>query len=133
MTHLLDTNICSAFLKRPGGLAHRMLQHGGGLAVPTIVLAELFTWAHRRADPSVLLRLIEDDFLRDVAVLDFDLSAARRFGQLRSELLVRGISVNPVDLMIAAVALANDLTLVTHNTRHFEPIPGLRVVDWLES
>jgi tRNA(fMet)-specific endonuclease VapC len=48
MTHLLDTNICSAYLKRPGGLAHRFMQHAGGLALPTIVLAELYTWAFRR-------------------------------------------------------------------------------------
>jgi predicted nucleic acid-binding protein len=43
--------------------------------------------------------------------------------------------VNPVDLMIGAVALAHDLTLtlVTHNRKHFAPIPGLRIEDWLSS
>ncbi len=47
MTHLLDTNICSAYLKRPGNLAHRFTQYGGGLAIPAVVLAELYTWGFR--------------------------------------------------------------------------------------
>jgi len=131
MTHLLDTNICSAYLKRPGSLAHRFTQHHGGLAIPTLVLAELYTWAYRREQPEVLLHLIEDDFLADVAVLDFDLAAARQFGQCRARTLSTGTVVNPVDLMIASVALAHDLTLVTHNVKHFADIPGLRVEDWL--
>jgi hypothetical protein len=41
MTHLLDTNICSAHIRRPAGLAHRFFQHAGGIAIPTVVLAEL--------------------------------------------------------------------------------------------
>ena len=40
MTHLLDMNICSAHIKRPGGLAHRFSQYAGRLAVPTIAMAE---------------------------------------------------------------------------------------------
>lgn len=131
MTHLLDTNICSAYLKRPGGLAHRFMQHVGGLAIPTIVLAELYTWAFRRPQPDSLLRLIEDDLIRDVQVLDFDAACARRFGELRASLLTVGVVVNPVDLMIAAVALTHGLVLVTHNTKHFEVIPNLRIEDWL--
>jgi tRNA(fMet)-specific endonuclease VapC len=38
---------------------------------------------------------------------------------------------NAVDLLIAAVALTHDLTLVTHNTQHFQNIPNLRLEDWL--
>lgn len=131
MTHLLDTNICSAYLKRPGGLAHRFVQHVGGLALPTIVLAELYTWAFRRPQPAPLLRAIEQDLIPDVRLLDFDADCARRFGEERASLLAKGIVVNPVDLMIAAVALTHELTLVTHNVKHFEVIPDLQIDDWL--
>ncbi len=131
MTHLLDTNICSVFLKRPGRLAHRFLQHNGGLCVPTIVLAELYAWAER--SPSPCLRLaIEEDLIAIVDVLSFDLQCALQFGRLRADSLNRGTSVHAVDLMIAAVALTHDLTLVTNNTRHFASIPKLRLEDWLE-
>ena len=51
MTHLLETNICSAHMRRPGGLAHRFFQHAGGLAIPTIVLAELYAGAYHHPNP----------------------------------------------------------------------------------
>lgn len=47
------------------------------------------------------------------------------------DFLTNGVVVNPVDLMIASVALTYDLVLVTHNVRHFEVIPDLRIEDWL--
>lgn len=131
MSFLLDTNICSAHLKRPSGLIHRFVQHGGSLHISTIVLGELYTWAYRRDDPKLLLSLIENDLLPEMTVLDFDKACASRFGELQSELLRHGNAVNPVDLMIAAVALAHGLTLVTHNTKHFAAIPALQLVDWL--
>jgi tRNA(fMet)-specific endonuclease VapC len=132
MSFLLDTNIRSAHLKRPSGLTHRFVQHGGGLYIATVVLGELYTWAYRRSHPQKLLSIIEKDLLPDLTVLDFDRVCAVEFGQLQSEMLRQGKVVNPVDLMIAAVALVHDLTLVTHNTKHFQAVSSLRVVDWLE-
>ena len=43
MSFLLDTDTCSFHLKRPSGLMHRFMQHSGGLFLPTIALAELYT------------------------------------------------------------------------------------------
>ena len=77
------------------------------------------------------MRAIEDGLLIDVVVLDFDLPCAREFGRLRGTMLRHGLSVDRTDLMIAAVALVHDLTLVTHNTADFQQVPGLRLVDWL--
>ena len=67
-----------------------------------------------------------------IAVLPFDDGCAKEFGRLRGVLKRKGIVVSPIDLMIASVALAHDLTLVTHNTADFRPIPDLRLDDWLE-
>ena len=124
MSFLLDTDICSAHLKRPSGLMHRFVQHSGRLFIPTIVLAELYTWAYRRAQPDPLLLRIENDLLADVSVLDFDRAAAKEFGRVRGELLQKGIAVSRIDLMIAAVALTHGFTLVTHNTADYRHIPG---------
>ena len=132
MSHLLDTDICSAHLKRPAGLMHRFVQHAGRLHIPTIVLGELYTWAYQRQSPQSLVNRIENDLLADVAVLDFDRRCSEQFGRLHGSLLQRGLPVSRIDLMIAAVALVHDLTLVTHNTRDFQSIPGLRLVDWLQ-
>jgi tRNA(fMet)-specific endonuclease VapC len=130
MTHLLDTNICSAHMRRPGGLAHRFFQHSGGLAIATINLAELFAGAYKRPNPNRLLSLIAD-LLQEVAILDFDEDCALEFGKVKGGLKQQGISVPDVDLLIAAIAIHHDLTLVTHNTADFRNIPNLRLEDWL--
>jgi len=130
MTHLLDINICSAHMRRPGGLAHRFFQHAGGLTISTVVLAELYAGAYKRPNPDRLLSLIED-LLPEVTLLDFDHACALEFGKVKGDLLRNGVSVPEVDLMIATAALVHDLTLVTHNTADFQNIPGLRLEDWL--
>lgn len=63
--------------------------------------------------------------------MDYDSPCAYEFGKLRGLMLRQGEVVFEVDLMIAAVALVHDLTLVTNNTKHFRNIPGLRLEDWL--
>jgi tRNA(fMet)-specific endonuclease VapC len=130
MTHLLDTNICSAHMRRPGGLAHRFFQHAGGLTISTVVLAELYAGAYKRPNPARLLALIAD-LLRELTILDFDGTCAEEFGKVKGGLKQQGISVPDVDLLIASVALVHDLTLVTHNTADFRNIPNLRLEDWL--
>ena len=70
MNFLLDTDICSAHMRRPDQLAHRFIQYAGGLAIPTIVLAELFAGAYKHLNPPRLLALISD-LLQEVNVLDF--------------------------------------------------------------
>ena len=132
MTFLLDTNICSAHLRRPGGLAHRFFQYSGRLAIPTIVLAELYSGAYRHPNRDHVLDLIAE-LVDDLRVVDFDAACAETFGRVRGSLLDRGISVNSIDLMIASVALVHDLTRVTHNTVDFHNIPDLRLEDWLSS
>lgn len=130
MTHLLDTNICSAHMRHPAGQAHRFFQYGGGITISTVVLAELYAGAYKHPNPPKLLALI-NDLLQEVAVLDFDSACAEEFGKLQGGLLQQGMTVSVADLMIAAVALVHNLTLVTHNTADYQNIPGLRLDDWL--
>lgn len=130
MTFLLDTDTCSAHMRRPGRLSHRFIQHTSQLAIPTVVLAELYAGAFHHPQPDRLLGLIAD-LLRDLQLLDFDAACAERFGRVRGRLLQAGHPVASMDLMIAAVALRHDLTLVTHNTTDYQAIAGLRLEDWL--
>jgi tRNA(fMet)-specific endonuclease VapC len=130
MTHLLDTNICSAHMRHPAGLAHRFFQYAGGIAMSTVVLAELHAGAYNHPNPTKLLSLIAD-LLQEVAVLDFDSACAEQYGKLQGGLLRKGITGPVADLMIASAALVHNLTLVTHNTADFQNIPNLRLDDWL--
>ena len=130
MRFLLDTNICSAHMRRPGGLAHRFFQHTGQLAISTVVLAELHAGAFKHPQPARLLNLIAN-LLSEVATLDFDSECAERYGAIYGVLSQRGKHIPVADLMIASVALVHDLTLVTHNIADYRSIPGLRLEDWL--
>ncbi len=133
MSFLLDTNILSAHLRRPSGLSHRFVQHGGRLYAPSLALAELFVWAHNRPDPTSVLKAIDTLLYYEVSVLDFDRDCAAEFGRVRVAMRQQGWEMNTVDLMIAAVALVYDLILVTHNTTDFQRVPDLRLDDWLKT
>ena len=133
MSFLLDTNILSAHLRRPSGLAHRFFPYSGRLSTTSVVLGELFVWACNRPDPTKVLNAIDELLLQEVSVLDFDRDCANEFGRVRIQLRRSGVKVPSVDLMIGSVALIDDLTLVTHNTADFRNIPGLRLDDWLTS
>ena len=52
------------------------------------------------------------------------------FGELKAQLQKKGKSVDDMDLLIGSTAIANDMTLVTHNTKHFENMPGIKLEDW---
>jgi tRNA(fMet)-specific endonuclease VapC len=62
----------------------------------------------------------------DIAVVEFDTMAATEFTRLRQE----GIRIGTMDLKIAAIALANDATVITRNTRDFSRVPNLKIEDW---
>lgn len=133
MSYLLDTNICVHWLRSgPGELARRLvaLAPDNRILLCSVVKAELIFGAHRSPRPiEQSLRLIATLFA-DLDSLAFDDAAAEVYGDIRSHLTRQGKSIGPNDLMIAAIALANDLTLVTHNTREFSRVPGLVLEDW---
>lgn len=130
MSFLLDTDTCSAHLRRPAGLAHRFFQHAGRLHISTVTLAELYAGAFHLLQPQPLLDQVAA-LATDVRLVEFDSGCAFEFGRVRGTLLKQGISVPTADLMIAATALTHGLTLVTHNTADYRFVPGLRLDDWL--
>lgn len=131
MSFLLDTNILSAHLRRPAAVAHRFIQYSGRLYTSSLCLGELYVWVFGRNDPQPLRQAIDQLLYYEVSVIDFDQDCAVRFGDVRADMLSRGLDAGQTDLMIGSTALPYDLTLVTHNTADFQNIPGLRTVDWL--
>ena len=57
-------------------------------------------------------------------------SAAEQYGRLRAALEKQGALIGPYDLLIVSIALANNVTLVTHSTNEFKRVPGLKMEDW---
>lgn len=127
---MLDTDSISFALRGYGGVAERILEHGRSeICVSAVTVAELRYGAERRKSRK-LHRLI-DAVTKDVAVVAFDEACALRYGQIANELAARGTPVGELDVMIAAHALTLELTMVTHNVKHFGRIRGLKVEDWV--
>ena len=129
MSYLLDTDIVSAHLKTNRRVTDRVLQYLGRVHVSVMTVGELSTWA-RRKQVSRRRAVDLDVFLHDATILPVTEIIARRFGELRAELLDHGRPTPIMDLWIAATALVHNLTLVTHNTPDFVHIPGLSLADW---
>src|SRR5437588_11123011 len=78
MNFLLDTDTCSAHMRRPAKLAHRFFQYTGQLAISSVTLAELYAGAYKHSQVNRLLALIAE-LLREVQVFDFDSACAQKF------------------------------------------------------
>lgn len=129
--YLLDTNICIYVINaRPATVLARFVEHEvDGLGISAITASELY-WGVCKSG-SVRNRTTLEKFLSPLAVLDYDLGAARKYGELRAYLEQQGTPIGPLDQQIAAHALALDVTLVTNNVREFERVPGLRLENWI--
>ena len=99
------------------------------LVVCAIVKAEMFYGAAKSEFPVKSLRK-QEKFLAQFESLPFDDKAAATYATIRADLEAHGTPIGPNDMMIAAIAIANNLTLVTHNTGEFSRVAGLQVVDW---
>ncbi len=130
--YLLDTNICIYIInkKPPAAIERIKTLEPPQVKLSSVALAELEYGASKSKDRSknrdALLR-----FASAFDILPFDDNDAEVFGLIRADLERGGNIIGPYDLQIAAQAIANDLVLVTDNTREFERIPHLRVENWI--
>jgi len=99
------------------------------IAFCAVVKAELLYGAYRSTRREDNLRLLTSLF-QLFKSLPFDDAAADTYGRIRADLTARGTPIGLNDLMIAAIALAHHLTLVTHNIREFGRVEGLHLEDW---
>jgi tRNA(fMet)-specific endonuclease VapC len=131
MIYLIDTNTCIIHLNRRVPSLCRLLeaQLPSDIAVCSVVKAEMFYGAMKSNNPERSLAK-QERFLSQFVSLPFDDRAARMFGEIRANLAAKGTSIGAYDLQIAAIALVNNLILVTHNVREFSRVDGLRFEDW---
>jgi tRNA(fMet)-specific endonuclease VapC len=131
VAYLLDSNVCVIYLNGKSTLLQQRLNSTPveEMIVCSIVKGELFYGSRRSNNPTKSLQ-IQQQFLAQFASLPFDDAAAVVYGEIRAALAQSGTPIGPNDLQIAAIALANDLTLVTHNTKEFSRVRELKIVDW---
>ena len=129
---MLDTNICIELLRGGAvGVASRMQKHEiDEIAISSISLAELHYRVAKSARPAHHETLVVE-FCAPLAILAFDDRAAVTYGRVRATLERAGTPISPLDTLIAAHALALNVTLVTNNEREFGRVEGLPIEDWV--
>ena len=132
MIYLLDTDICIYLLngREPQVKRNADLVHESEIAISTLTMAEMFSGA-ARSDQPLLTYAKQSAFFMRYSILPFDEAAARVYGHIDGYLKNAGMRIGPLDTQIAAIALAQNLTLVTHNTQHFRRVPQLAIEDWV--
>ena len=128
---MLDTNICIyALNQRPVQVLQRIVDAGeGAVCISSITAAELAFGAVKSTRAGTRGNL--EVFLRTLPEMPWGGDAVWQYAQARLALEQSGRRIGERDLLIAAHALAENLTLVTNNTREFERIDGLKLENWV--
>ena len=131
--YLVDTNILGHFARNSSAALQKRMWAAlqkQEVAISAITRAETrFGLALLQADDK--RRRTMDLLLNELPVLPWTLEAADRYGDIAAHLQQSGQPIGQMDTQIAAHALALSLPLVTHNTRHFQRVPGLKLEDWM--
>jgi tRNA(fMet)-specific endonuclease VapC len=130
--YLLDTNTCIYIInkKPPSAVNHIRSKQPDEVSVSTITIAEL-EYGVYRSKHAAQNRIALLEFLVPFVILDFDHSAAVVYGSIRATLERKGTPIGPMDLLLAAQAMSQQLILVTNNEREFRRVAGLQIENWL--
>ena len=128
---MLDTNICIYIAKRkpPAALARFERLKPGEATLSVVTYGELRFGAEKSKHREAVLKDL-DELTSILPVRSLPVSAAEEYGRIRSHLEGRGQPIGGNDLWIAAHASAEDLVLVTNNSREFDRVPGLKIQNW---
>jgi tRNA(fMet)-specific endonuclease VapC len=132
MMLMLDTSICIAIIKqKPTDILQKFSAYQvGDICISSVTLAELrYGVAKNQFQEKNQAAL--DEFILPLEVVHFDEAAALVYGALHASLEKQGTPTGALDAMIGAHALSLNLTLVTNNTKEFNRIAGLKVIDWM--
>ena len=130
MKYMLDTNMCIYAQKNIPQVIEKIKNNFQyGVAISSITLAELQYGVQASANVEKNTIALYK-FLSIVEILDFDSSAATEYGKIRADLKRKGTPIGNMDMLIAAHAKSENLIVVTHNTREFERVEGLKLEDW---
>ncbi len=128
MIYLLDTNAVTKLMNQDAGFLRQVRRvHAYEIGISAIAMYELYFGAFKGRRTARTMAYIDG---LEFQTLDFNGEDARTAGEIRGNLTAAGNLIGPYDILTAGQALARDLTLVTHNTREFSRVRGLRIEDW---
>ena len=130
---LLDTNTCIYIINnRPPNVLERFRKYKAGeVGISSIAASELAYGVAKSG--SVRNRKALEMFLAPLQILPFDSQCLWFYADLRASLEKQGLSIGPMDTLIAAQTLSIDGTLVTNNNKEFMRVPKLKLDNWFEA
>ncbi len=133
MMYLLDTNICIYIIKNQYLEIINKLDKVGidKIGVSSVTIAEMEYGIAKSLKPKEAEAKLYE-FLVPFEIYDFTISSARYYGRIRAELTKFGTPIGPMDMLIASIALSNEMTLVTNNVKEFERIRNLKIENWIK-
>ena len=132
--YLFDTDtITNVLKKRPSPKLIKNLRkiHPKEQFISTVTISEIVYGAYKSQRPNFHIQNLESILLPAVNIVGFDSKSAYICGQMRALLEKKCISISWADLQISSIAIANELTLITGNLKHFNRVPGLHFENWL--
>jgi len=136
MKYALDTNIVFRYMKNELPLVQNVddaLAVNHKLYIPKMVDYEVRRGFKLMHQPSHRKELVYELLIQRCPVVEIDTIVWERAADVYKELYRKGFTVGELDILIAAICLTNDLILVTNNTKDFENIDGLVIIDWTQA
>ncbi len=128
--YLLDTNTLIYFFKGMGNVSKNLLLHAPkDIAIPSVVIYELYVGIAKSSSPKKRVAQLQE-LMQHVTIVDFGEKEAKASADIRASLERTGVPIGPIDTLIAGCAIANQATLVTHNTKEFKRVKHLLLADW---
>lgn len=128
-SYLLDTSIIINYLQGKDNVVKLLNNIEGELSSSYVCLAELYEGIYRVNNRLEIEKAVTDFFKSLSALYSIDGKVAKQFGEIRAKLKLKGTVIEDIDIFIAATCLVNDLTLITHNTKHFSRINNLKILN----
>jgi len=127
---LLDTDTVIFNMKGNANVQKNLRRHiNDSVSISVITLMELYYGARKSQKVSTNLAKIKI-LEQSIETLPIGLESTEIFGILKAQLEIAGNRLDDFDLIIASCAMSRNLTLVTNNTKHFQRIEGLKLVNW---
>ena len=132
MAYLIDTDIIIFALRGDSSVLAKFEENKNiPISISMITYAELVFGAKRSKNEQ--RNMIKVNHIRNIyPIEELNEGVMEVFADVKTKLFDKGIRIEDMDLLIAATAIYNELTLVTNNTKHFENVPNLKIENWKE-
>jgi tRNA(fMet)-specific endonuclease VapC len=130
----LDTNVITAFLKndlRVVGKVSSYLELFDKLTINIISYYEILRGLKDLGNQEKLRSF--DDFIQENELVFIRKETAEKAAEIYAYLKKHGNLIEDADILMAAIAIVEDLILITNNTSHFSRVKGLSLDNWLNT